>query len=46
MTAWSGCEFFVHGAGDSALDHTLDEHIGLGEWLHLVNILADVLSPV
>ena len=43
---WSGCEFLAYGAGDSALDHTPDEHVDLDEWLRSVDILTDVLSSV
>lgn len=41
--AWN-CPIVAYGPGDSALDHTPDEHIDLDEYLCAVNVLADTLA--
>jgi [amino group carrier protein]-lysine/ornithine hydrolase len=41
--AW-GCPTIVYGPGDSALDHTPDEHILLEDYAHSVNVLSCVLQ--
>jgi LysW-gamma-L-lysine carboxypeptidase len=43
--AW-GCPAVVYGPGDSALDHTPNEHISLGEYKRAVDVLAGVLTAV
>jgi LysW-gamma-L-lysine carboxypeptidase len=39
-----GCPIVAYGPGDSALDHTPDEHIDLGEFLRAVDVLAGALE--
>jgi LysW-gamma-L-lysine carboxypeptidase len=39
-----GCPAVVYGPGDSALDHTPNEHIDLEEYRKAVAVLADVLT--
>ena len=39
-----GCPVVAYGAGDSALDHTPQEHIVLPEWLASVAVLEGVLE--
>jgi LysW-gamma-L-lysine carboxypeptidase len=41
--AW-GCPAAAYGPGDSALDHTPDEHIDLGEYGKAVEALAEAIS--
>ena len=41
--AW-GCPALAYGPGDSALDHTPDEHIGLAEYQRAVEVLQSVLK--
>jgi len=41
--AW-GCPALAYGPGDSALDHTPDEHIGLAEYYRSVEVLQSVLK--
>jgi len=41
--AW-GCPALAYGPGDSALDHTPDEHIALEEYLRAVEVLHAVLK--
>lgn len=36
----------VYGPGDSALDHTDDEHISIGEYLMAIDVLRDALNTV
>jgi LysW-gamma-L-lysine carboxypeptidase len=43
--AW-GCPALAYGPGDSALDHTPDEHIQLSEYAQAVGVLQAVLSQV
>lgn len=38
------CPIIAYGPGDSALDHTPDEHIDLDEYLRAVNVLAEALG--
>jgi [amino group carrier protein]-lysine/ornithine hydrolase len=40
--AW-GCPMLVYGPGDSALDHTPDEHILLDEYARALSVLAGAL---
>lgn len=39
-----GCPILAYGPGDSALDHTPDEHIELEEYLRAVRVLAAALE--
>ncbi len=43
--AW-GCPAVAYGPGDSALDHTPHEHIGLDEYRRAVAVLQDVLRDL
>ena len=43
--AW-GCPALAYGPGDSALDHTPDEHISLDEYEKAVEVLREVLEQV
>lgn len=43
--AWK-CPAVVYGPGDSALDHTPDEHIDLDDYRKAVSVLTDVLSKL
>lgn len=38
------CPIVAYGPGDSALDHTPDEHIDLDEYLRAINVLASALE--
>ena len=38
------CPIAAYGPGDSSLDHTPDEHIGLEDYLRAVALLSEVLS--
>ncbi|MEM9953104.1 MAG: [LysW]-lysine hydrolase [Chloroflexota bacterium] len=38
------CPMVAYGPGDSALDHTPDEHLDLDEYCRAINVLADALS--
>jgi [amino group carrier protein]-lysine/ornithine hydrolase len=38
------CPALVYGPGDSALDHTRNEHIDLGEYAKAVDVLAGALK--
>lgn len=38
------CEIAAYGAGDSALDHTPDEHIDLGEYCRAIAVLSDAIG--
>jgi len=38
------CPIVAYGPGDSALDHTPDEHIDLDEYLQAVQVLSEALS--
>lgn len=38
------CPAVVYGPGDSALDHTSNEHIGLDEYARSADVLGEVLS--
>jgi LysW-gamma-L-lysine carboxypeptidase len=42
-TAWS-CPVVAYGPGDSALDHTPDEHIEITEFLKAIDVLAHALE--
>lgn len=39
-----GCPIVAYGPGDSALDHTPDEHIQLDEYRRAINVLAGALA--
>lgn len=41
---WPQTPMLAYGPGDSALDHTPDEHTNLAEYRRSIEILADVLS--
>jgi LysW-gamma-L-lysine carboxypeptidase len=41
--AW-GCPALAYGPGDSALDHTPDEHLALEEYARAVEVLATALQ--
>lgn len=41
-----GCPALAYGPGDSALDHTPDEHIVLDEYLKGIAVLSDLLGRV
>lgn len=41
-----GCPIVAYGPGDSALDHTPDEHIHLDEYLRAIDVLTQVLETV
>jgi LysW-gamma-L-lysine carboxypeptidase len=43
--AW-GCPTLVYGPGDSSLDHTPDEHIGLEDYARAVTVLSYVLHDL
>jgi LysW-gamma-L-lysine carboxypeptidase len=43
--AW-GCPALAYGPGDSALDHTPDEHIVLADYLRAVEVLKTVLRQL
>ncbi len=43
--AW-GCPALAYGPGDSALDHTPDEHLSLQEYQKAVEVLQAVLSRI
>jgi len=43
--AW-GCPIVAYGPGDSALDHTPDEHVEIAEYQRAIAVLADVLGQV
>ncbi len=38
------CPILAYGPGDSALDHTPEEHLDLDEYLRAIEVLAGVLS--
>lgn len=40
------CPMVAYGPGDSALDHTPNEHIDIGEFLRAVNVLARALETL
>jgi LysW-gamma-L-lysine carboxypeptidase len=37
------CPIVAYGPGDSALDHTPDEHVDIADYLRAINILKDVM---
>lgn len=41
-----GCPALVYGPGDSALDHTPDEHLSLDEYKKSVDVLVDTLRKL
>ncbi len=41
-----GCSIVAYGPGDSALDHTPDEHLDLAEYQRSIDILARVLAMI
>ena len=43
--AW-GCPIVAYGPGDSALDHTPNEHLDLGEYERAIDVLAKVLAAL
>lgn len=40
------CPILAYGPGDSALDHTPNEHIDLDEYLQAINVLSSVLESL
>lgn len=40
------CPIVAYGPGDSSLDHTPEEHLGLAEYLRAVNVLSRVLESL
>ena len=40
------CPILAYGPGDSALDHTPDEHINLDEYLQAIDVLSAVLESL
>jgi LysW-gamma-L-lysine carboxypeptidase len=38
------CPMVAYGPGDSALDHTPDEHVVIDEYRRAIGILADALQ--
>ncbi len=44
--AWPDAMMAVYGPGDSALDHTPDEHIHLGEYVRAARVVARVLEAL
>jgi [amino group carrier protein]-lysine/ornithine hydrolase len=40
------CPILAYGPGDSALDHTPNEHIDLAEYTQAINVLAGALSEL
>ncbi len=40
------CPILAYGPGDSALDHTPDEHIDLDEYLQAIDVLTRVLEAI
>jgi len=45
-THWPELPIVAYGPGDSALDHTPDEHVDAGEIARSVDVLTDVLQSV
>ncbi len=43
--AW-GCPILAYGPGDSALDHTPEEHVEIAEWQQGVSVLVDALRSL
>ena len=43
--AW-GCPILAYGPGDSALDHTPNEHLDLAEYERAINVLVRVLEAI
>lgn len=43
--AW-GCPILAYGPGDSALDHTPEEHLDLAEYLRAIAVLRTVLKTI
>ena len=41
-----GCPIVAYGPGDSALDHTPDEHINLDEYMRAIDVLTLVLETI
>jgi [amino group carrier protein]-lysine/ornithine hydrolase len=41
-----GCPILAYGPGDSALDHTPDEHLDLAEYARSIDVLARVLTAL
>jgi LysW-gamma-L-lysine carboxypeptidase len=41
--AWQ-CPILAYGPGDSSLDHTPEEHVGISEYLRAIEVLADALN--
>jgi len=44
--AWPETPMAAYGPGDSALDHTPDEHLELGEYLRAIDVLTHALSSL
>ena len=40
------CPIIAYGPGESALDHTPDERLNLGEYLRAIRVLASVLEAL
>ena len=40
------CPIVAYGPGDSALDHTPDEHINLDEYLRAIDVLTLALETI
>ncbi len=43
--AW-GCPILAYGPGDSALDHTPDEHVEIAEYLRAIDVLQYALEQI
>jgi hypothetical protein len=41
-----GCPILAYGPGDSALDHTPEEHVEIAEWQQGVSMLANALRSL
>lgn len=41
-----GCPILAYGPGDSALDHTPNEHLSLDEYVHAINVLEQALRAL
>ena len=44
LGAHCGCPIVAYGPGDSALDHTPDEHINLDEYLRACRVVQGVVE--
>ncbi len=43
--AW-GCPIVAYGPGDSALDHSPDEHVRISEYLRSIDVLTDAIGEI